>query len=209
MQLIDLSHLVTTGMAVYPGDETVPTIERLVSHGAETHQVSALSMGCHAGTHIDLPLHFLAGQPGLDAYPLSRCLGRGVVVDTDPGEIPPSALDGTDLASVDFVVFRTGWERHWGSPRYYDGWPWLAAETSRLLADADLMGVGLDSPSIDTFGETASHDILARAGCLNIENLANLAQLPSTEFQLLVLPLKLDGAEASPVRAAALISPKE
>lgn len=205
MRLIDLSHLVTTGMAVYPGDQIIPVIDRLASHGPESHQVSAIRMGCHAGTHIDLPLHFLAGEPGLDTFPLSRCFGRCLVIDAPAGEIPPQALDGADLDAADFVVFRTGWESHWGTPRYYDSWSWLAEGTAQRLAVAGLMGVGLDSPSIDPFGVATAHGILAAAGCLNIENLANLGELPRSGFHLLVLPLKLDGAEASPVRAAALI----
>ena len=205
MTLIDLSHVLRSGMDVYPGDPTVPTVTRLSEHGPSAHQASKFETGCHAGTHVDLPLHFRAGEDALEAYPLERCWGRALVVDAPAGEIGPDALAGADLADVDFVIFRTGWERRWGTPAYYADWPWLAPDTARLLAAAGLKGVGIDSPSIDTAVDQTAHVVLAEAGFLNIENMANLAALPARPFTLLVLPLKLEGAEASPVRAAALI----
>jgi kynurenine formamidase len=205
MTIIDLSHVLRTGMAVYPGDPSVPTITRLAEHGPSSHQSSALEAGCHAGTHIDLPLHFKDGEQALEAYPLDRCWGRAVVVDAPAGEIGPDTLDGVDLAAADFVIFRTGWESRWGTPDYYADWPWLAADTARRLAAAGLKGVGIDGPSIDTAIDQTAHVVLAAAGFVNIENMANLGALPSQPFTLLILPLKLEGAEASPVRAAALI----
>jgi kynurenine formamidase len=203
MKLIDLSHVLETGMAVYPGDPVSPRIQRLSDHGAGSHRSSALDTGCHAGTHIDLPLHFLAGEPALEAFPAERCVGTAVVVDAPAGAAPPSVLDGVDPAGLDFVLLRTGWSRHWGTPRYYADWPHLAPATARRLAAMSLKGVGLDTPSIDPFGEETAHRLLAAAGLINIENLANLAALPAGRFELLVLPLRLSGAEASPVRAVA------
>ncbi len=205
MSLIDLSHPLATGMAVYPGDETTPVISRLSSHGEGRHQSSAFATGCHAGTHIDLPLHFRAGEPALEDFPPERCEGAAVVLDAPEGAIPPAVLAGADLGAVDFVLLRTGWARHWGSPQYYREWPWLTEGTALLLAEAGLKGVGLDSPSIDPFGVETAHHILAAAGLINIENLAALDLLPAAPFRFAALPLRLAGAEASPVRAVAWV----
>jgi kynurenine formamidase len=183
---------------------------RFSEHGGDRHLSSGLRMGCHVGTHIDLPLHFRAGEPGLDGFPLDRCWGRARVVDTvtskTPGALPTEVLAGVDLSGVDHIILRTGWERHWGTPRYYEAWPYLSEELARRLAEANLAGVGLDSPSVDRLGERSAHDRLAAAGLINIENLTNLALLPATDFDLLVLPLRLADTEASPVRAAALVT---
>ena len=205
MTIIDLSHVSSTGMAVYPGDETMPVIRRLTEHGPTGHQSSAFEMGCHASTHIDLPLHFRAGEASLEEFPLARCCGPAVVIDAAEGRIGPEVLDGVDLEHVEFVIFRTGWESRWTTPEYYASWPWLAVETAQRLADAGLKGVGIDSPSIDNAVDQSAHVVLAAAGLLNVENMANLNALPARPFTLLVLPLKLEGAEASPVRAAALV----
>ncbi len=204
MPLIDLTHTIRSGMPVYPGDPTSPAIVRESEHGAGSHQSSSVRLGCHTGTHIDLPLHFRAGEPSLEAFPAERCVGPAVVVDAPEGEIPASVLDGIDLAGIDFVLLRTGWERHWGGDRYYDGWPFLAPALAERLAAARLKGVGLDTPSIDPGDSETCHRLLAAAGMINIENLAHLQRLPvGRPVRLWVLPLRLDGAEASPVRAVA------
>jgi len=205
MHLVDLSHVIRSGMAVYPGDVTVPQIVRESSHGPDSHQSSSLRLGCHVGTHIDLPLHFLDGQPDLAAFPLERCRGRAVAVDAAVGAVDADVFAGLDLADVDFVLIRTGWESRWGTPDYYDGWPFITAVAARLLAAAGLKGVGLDSPSVDPHGVTDAHGILAAAGLINVENLTNLVALPAAGFVFQALPLRLDGAEASPVRAMALL----
>jgi kynurenine formamidase len=209
LELIDLSHTIVPGMPQWPGDDQPLAIHRHSLHGPETHMSSSLEFGCHVGTHIDAPLHFLAGEPGVDALPLDGFVGRGLVIRTGDGESPrPLGLEvcrGADLGPVDFVLFDTGWDRHWGTDRYYRDWSYLAPELAEHLAGSGLKGVGLDTPSLDPFGDQKAHDICAPAGMINIENLANLSALPETGFTLLVFPLKLAETEASPVRAVALV----
>lgn len=209
LQLIDLSHTIRSDMAQWPGDRQPLKIHRHSRHGTDDHMSSSLEFGCHVGTHIDAPLHFLAGQPGLDALPLERFWGRAVVIRCDRGDqtgpLAPDLLAGVDLADVDFVLFDTGWARHWGTDLYYERWSYLSPELAHLVAAADLKGVGLDTSSLDPFAGRVAHDICAPAGLINIENLTNLAAVPDQGFLLQVLPLKLDGTEASPVRAVAIL----
>lgn len=209
MNLIDLSHTIVTGMPQWPGDRQPLAIHRISLHGEDSHMSSALQFGCHVGTHIDAPLHFLDGQPGIDQLPLDRFWGPGVVVRAGDGEaarpLGPEAIDGVDLEGIDFVLFDTGWARHWGTPRYYAEWSFLTPALAELLAATGLKGVGLDTPSLDPYGGSIAHDTCAPAGMINIENLANLRSLPTRGFNLVVMPLKLGGTEASPVRALALV----
>ncbi|WP_338140918.1 hypothetical protein [Candidatus Nitrosotenuis chungbukensis] len=65
--------------------------------------------------------------------------------------------------------------------------------------------VGIDSPSID-IGSNASfsaHKILLKSDVLILENLCNLDRIKKTHFGIIALPLKLQGATGSPVRAVA------
>lgn len=215
MTWIDLSHTIVSGMPQWRGDKQPLLLHRRSRHGTDGHMSSSLEIGCHVGTHIDAPLHFLAGAPGLDELPLERFAGPALVLDVrDPatGEsaaraLGPEVLDGQDLAGVDFVLFLTGWDRCWGQERYYREWPWLSADLARRLAGAGLKGVGLDTPSLDEFGGRTAHDICAAAGLINIENLTGLERLPGRGALFQVFPLKLDATEASPVRAAAQVTP--
>jgi kynurenine formamidase len=209
MLIVDLSHTIVTGMAQYPGDDPPPRLERKMTHAHDGVLSSAMTMGCHVGTHIDTPYHFLDDQPGLEALAVDRFCGRARVVEAivndDPGALGLDILEHVDLERLDFLILRTGWERHWGTEFYYARWPFLSPEFARTLTTAKLKGIGLDSPSVDAFDEHAVHDLLAAAGMINVENLANLHALPTGSFQFMALPLKLAGTEASPVRAVALL----
>jgi len=209
LQLIDLSHTIATGMAQWPGDTQPLEIVRHSDHGPDSHMSSALACGCHVGTHIDLPLHFRAGEPALEELPVAAFAGRAKVIRAArsgaPGPLPATVLAGVDTAGLDFLLFDTGWARYWGTDRYYREWPWYGEDLARAVAAAGLKGTGLDTPSLDPFQGHAAHDICAAAGLLNIENLTGLDRLPDVPFTLFVLPLKLAGAEASPVRAVALL----
>ena len=210
MRLVDLSHTIVSGMAQWPGDRQPLVLHRQSRHGPESHMSSSLEMGCHVGTHIDAPLHFLDGQPGLDALPPERFVGPGRVIaapaSDPPAAIGPEVLDGIDLSGVDFVLLDTGWSRHWGTALYYRHWPWLSPELAERLAAAGLKGVGLDTPSLDTFDGQKAHEICAAAGLINVENLTGLEAMAGCDFLLLALPLKLDATEASPVRAVAWVN---
>lgn len=208
MKLIDLSHTIVSDMPQWPGDGQPLSIHRHSMHGPDSHMSSSMEIGCHVGTHIDAPLHFLAGQQGVDRLPLDLFVGEGLVIRTGDGASPrPLGIEecrGIDLGPVDFVLFDTGWDRYWGTERYYREWSYLTPELAEFLAGAGLKGVGLDTPSLDPYDGQAAHDICAPAGMINLENLANLDALPREGFTLFALPLKLEGTEASPVRAVAM-----
>lgn len=209
MRLVDLSHPIVSGMPQWPGDRQPLRVVRCSEHGTDSHESSRVEFGCHIGTHVDAPRHFLAGAAGVDDLPLDRFAGSALVVRpgsaVGPGPLAASVLDGVDLGGIEFVLFDTGWARHWGQPRYYQDWPWLSPELAERLAGAGLKGVGVDTPSLDGFTGHRAHDICAAAGMVNLENLANLPALPWRGFHVLALPLKLIATEASPVRAAALL----
>lgn len=209
MRLVDLSHRIVSDMPQWPGDRQPLRVVRCSEHGPGSHESSRIECGCHIGTHVDAPRHFLAGAGGVDDMPLDRFAGPALVIrpgtDVLPGPLPATVLDGVDLAGIEFVLFDTGWARHWGQPRYYQDWPWLSPELAERLAGAGLKGVGIDTPSLDGFVGHRAHDICAARGMVNLENLANLSALPARGFRLLALPLKLADTEASPVRAAALL----
>ena len=209
MKLIDLTHTIISGMPQWPGDKQPLQIHRNSLHGPDSHMSSSLEFGCHVGTHIDAPLHFLASEPGIDHLPLDRFIGRGMVVRAGDGDtaaaLGPELVADLDLTRVDFVLFDTGWDKHWGTERFYREWSWLSPELAKCLAAASLKGVGLDTPSLDTYSGQIAHDICAPAGMINLENLANLGELPAEGFTLMAMPLKLSDTEASPVRAVAMI----
>ena len=76
-----------------------------------------------------------------------------------------------------------------------------------IFASKKISLIGIDSPSIDLGADSkfSVHQIFAKKGILIVENLANLEKIKSSKFHLVVLPLKLNGATGSPVRAIAFV----
>jgi kynurenine formamidase len=99
---------------------------------------------------------------------------------------------------------QTGWSKHWDSPSYFTDHPTLAADAAQFLVECGVQLTAVDMPSVDRAPYPA-HRILLGAGVLIVENLTNLDVIGASEFQLIVLPLKLVGRDGSPVRAVAVV----
>lgn len=204
MHLIDLTHTFGDNMPVYPGDppSELKQIATIETEGYVDHQ---LQTALHVGTHIDAPLHMLAGGKKISDFGPEKFFGRGVLVDVR-GQFPiePTALQGATLAPGDIVLFSTGLSRQYGQPTYFETYPELTPAAADVLIAAGVSIVGFDTPSPDR-PPFATHKLLLKHDVLIIENLTNLEQLIGIpQFTIIALPAKLD-AEAAPVRVIAQV----
>lgn len=227
VELVDLTRPLGPDTPVWPGDP--PVMIRLVSrHEPDGCQVTSLCLGSHAGTHLDAPRHFFAAGLTLDACPLDRFVGRGVVLDVRPSPGAPGAGDGTDAIDEPRLVdSRTLADRlHACAPRPGD---FILLWTDGAFLDTEAVGVieavhpglvgtdatGLDPPPAPTAGSTGqphapavtasypAHRRLLENGVLLAENLCNLDQLGPGPVFCIFLPLALIEADGAPVRAVA------
>lgn len=213
-QVVDLSHTITSGMPVYPGTEgpqiTVPcTIEE---HGFTEKKICLYS---HTGTHMDAPAHILKGAQTLDQLPAVQFFGPAVVIDIAQAgktrlEIEDLQLYQAQIKRADFILLYSGWSKLWGQQAYFENYPVLSLEAARWLAQFPLKGIGLDMISIDP---TTSHDlpvhrVILGKGMVIIENLTNLQTLAGQMILFGSMPLKIEEADGSPVRAFALLPQK-
>jgi kynurenine formamidase len=138
--------------------------------------------------------------------PLERFTGPAVVADLrgTEGAIRPEDLEDLELRPGAVLLLCTGWDAHWGTPRYAEH-PWLDPTAARLLLGAGVRTVGIDAPSIDHPGDATlpSHHLLARTGAVIAENLTHLDAVPAGA-QIWLLPLPLAGADGAPIRAVAV-----
>lgn len=215
-RLVDLSHPVTDGMMVYPGDPEV-RIEPAAVIEDDGFAVAALHLSGHSGTHVDAPAHIVAGAASIDALPLELFCGRARVVAV-PGCSPRQRLDVDDLdlsgvAVGDVVLVATGWDRWFGEEEYL-AHPALSPEVATALLDLGVRAIGVDTLSPDLTAEPGEpvslpfHEVFLGAGGVIYENLTGLTDLPPVvEFS--GLPLRLGGGDGSPVRAVARIADDE
>lgn len=201
---IDLSHPISDGMPVYPGDLPV-SLKQHASLQADGHTNFSLSTGMHAGTHLDGPMHLTSSLTRMAQLPIDQFAGNGFLVNATGLkniDLPESAFDQVKPGSI--VLFYTGFDRYFGEEKYYLDYPPISEKTARLLAKKQVKMVGMDTPSPD-FHPYRIHQIWLTNGILVLENLTNLsALLPYREFELLAFPLKIE-ADSSPVRVVARI----
>ena len=209
MHVIDLSHVIQTGMPVFPGDEAT-NIRRTHFVNRDGFAQTSLSMNSHTGTHVDIAAHIYADAPGLDWLGPGNFTGWGAVVDLT--ELDKSFIDQTDLAvlgsieALDFAILRTGHDQYWKTDRYFKDYPPLTETACRYLGGLQLKGIGLDTPSPDPADSTdlKAHKELMDHGLAVVENLCNLDELPDESFVFCCLPLRIRDGEASPVRAVGI-----
>ncbi|HXW13502.1 MAG TPA: class II aldolase/adducin family protein [Terriglobia bacterium] len=212
-RIVDLTALLNERIQCYPTD---PSFSKSWHTHFDEHgvYVSKLEMGAHSGTHVDAPLHFLGdGFPDVAEIPLQRVIGECTALERlkGPGEdLTVADLVGADILPGDIVLFRTGWDKRSGSPAFFEGeWPGLQPALVEELIRRGVKAVGGDIASADSPAGIAAgapaHKLAGRAGLPIFEALVNLDQVTGKRFHFLGLPLKLEGGEASPIRAVALV----
>jgi len=235
-RLVDLSHGYDADTVYWPTDTRGFEYESLAAGETDAgyyYAAGRFATAEHGGTHVDAPIHFAAGKPTVDRIPLSRLVGRGVLVDVtaacavDP-DYQVRVQDFLDwehahgrLPRGVIVLLRTGWEARWGDRAAYLGtsqtgpeavhglhFPGLEPDAARWLVEQREIGaVGLDTPSIDhgPSREFMSHRILFGGEVPAFENLAGLGELPAEGFSVVALPMKIVGGSGGPLRAIAIV----
>jgi len=170
-----------------------------------TFQIGRIDMVANTGTYVDAPFHRFADGDDIAALPLGRLAAMPAIrVQCDAPAIDADAFEGCDLAGK-AVLVHTGWDRHWRTPAYFHGHPFLTEAAARLLADAGALFVGIDSYNIDdTSGRTRPvHTVLLGAGIPICEHMCNIGALPRDGFRVSAVPAPVVGMGSFPVRALA------
>lgn len=210
MRIVDLTIPIADGMDAFPGEPSArfSPFSTLEQTGIEMWNVQIFSQ---LGTHVDAPSHFIPDGPTNERLPLDSMIGRVAVVDVPaaPGA-PITAADLADhvgrIRASGRVILRSGWDRHRGTPAYWQGFPELTPEAARLLAAIGVRFLGIDTPTPSLADLHEVHKILLESGCVLAECLVNTAELSDESF-LICLPLPLVGLDGAPARIVALEPP--
>jgi arylformamidase len=199
--LYDLSPTIRAGIPVWPGD--TPFEARLtwsIADGSSVN-VSSVTTTPHLGSHADAPFHTEPRGEGMADMPLDRYLGPCQVVKVPPMPlIEPRHVEGVDLANPGRILFKTESVRD--RRTFPERFTALSPELAALLAEKGALLVGMDTPSVDPLESKTldAHHALFRGGVAILEGLV-LDGVPEGLYELIALPLKIAGLDASPVRA--------
>lgn len=201
--IYDISRTITPDLAVWPGDTPFSAAQIMDRRAGHSVNLFTLTLSAHTGSHADAPFHFDAAGAHPAQAPLWKYTGpaRLVTVNRQHGGITPDDLPVADLSGTPRLLIRT-WVSDLSDDRWPEDFPYATLELVDWLAAQGGVLLGLDAPSMDSAdsAELPVHHRLLYHQIVNLETLL-LRGMPDGVYELIALPLKIDGVCGSPVRA--------
>ena len=226
-RVVDMTYAINSQLPAWPGDDRTFEAKAVATPEKDGYFARSFWMLEHYGTHMDAPAHFPPGKLYLDQIPVEHLFAPAVVIDVreEANKDPDYRLRVTRVEKWEAlhgripagaaVLLRTGWASRWPDQARYRNmdsagvmhFPGFSVEAAKLLIERGAVGLGIDTLSID-YGASKDfevHRVTLPAGLYQLENLANLDQLPDAGAFLISAPIKLEGGSGGPVRVFALL----
>ena len=201
-KFIDVTVPLSAALPTFPGD---PPFQIDVTHrmeGGDSYNVARLTLGTHAGTHVDAPFHFIKGGATVDELALEILIGKVRVVDLGGKDsVERADLEALDLREDLRVLIKTRNSGLLRQKAFQEDYVWLSPDAATYLAQVGIKLVGFDYLSIEKLGsrDYAAHVALLEAGVVIVEGL-DLSEIEPGEYDMVCLPLRIAGADGSPAR---------
>lgn len=201
-RIYDISQTLQGSLPVWPGDTPFELVRQWAIGRDSPVNVSRITLSSHSGSHADAPLHYDRAGAATDETDVGRYLGPCVLIDARhaQGLILPTDIEADLPGSATRVLFRT--YESFPKNEWDSGFTAVSPETIHLLADRGAVLIGIDGPSLDpeTSKTMDAHMAVCERGLSILEGLV-LDDVPPGEYELIAVPLKIAGGDASPVRA--------
>ena len=227
IRVVDMTHSIQNGIPIFfdifDGLETVATVE------ASGYYMNLLRMTEHTSTHMDAPAHFVEGRWTVDQIPLEHLYGVAAVMDARPYITGPNdtiTVDelmeweertGIEIPEGGILFVYTGWSDYWGTYNSWDeymdvtggGFPGFGVDAADYLISKGVIGVGIDTLSIDPAPSTTFdfHVKLLGTNAWAIENLYVPEELLDRVVFVVVAPMKIKAGSGAPTRVWAFYDP--
>ena len=200
-KLIDISPLISPRIGVWPGDTPFSQTFLCRIDDGSNIDLSAVTTTMHLGAHADAPSHYARNGVGIDKRPLSLYYGMCQVIHVhvlQSARIMPSDVHTEIVAPR--VLFRT--ESFPNPDDFTTDFCALSPELVHFLADKGVLLVGIDTPSVDPCSskDLESHRAIAERDLAILEGIV-LHDVDEGTYRLMAFPLRIEGADATPVRA--------
>ena len=202
-QIFDISRTLNASIATWPEDYKFGLAETLAIEKGAAVNLSRISMSIHTGTHVDAPYHYLNRGAGVEEMALYPFWGPAQVVTIDQESGPMSVDDFShvDLSLAPRILVRTN-----AGDLSEAIFPETISYPSLALVDHfgkhRIILYGVDAPSVDKLDSKSMeiHKALYSKQIHILEGIT-LKGVPDGIYELAAIPLKIEGADGSPVRA--------
>lgn len=205
-KIYDVTITMHNDMPSFPGDEKFYEISdvMLVEEG-KPYTIRKLKMLTHTGTHIDAPSHFIPHGTTMDQLDLSKFIGKAYVYEIkNDKKITIEEIKDFHFEENTIVLFKTRNSKLWKEGKQFDpDYVYVTPEVAQFLVNQKVKTVGIDYLSIDPCEEgikPETHHILLGNNIPIVEGLDLLEVQPGV-YRFTGLPLKIPGADGSPIRA--------
>lgn len=198
---IDITQTISSRIATWPGDTLFEYELTATKEQGDGANVGTITASLHTGTHADAPFHYVSEGKTLDTLDVNMYIGRAKVVDViGAKEIGKEELEGFDLTGVERLLLKT---TNIASPEKFPTQINVLKENiGPFLKEKGIFLIGTDQPSVDGIEskEMLAHHSLFNNDVYILENLL-LENVEPGDYDLIALPLKIEGADGSPIRA--------
>ncbi len=216
MEMVDLSRVIYEGMPKIPVLSDVHVRKFFSLEKGHPLNVTEISLPCHAGTHVDAPVHIVPNGKSIEELPLESFIGPGAVISVKKrgGEqVTATDLENSRVAvnRGDILMLHTGWDEKFENPEYnlhpylsVDAAEWMVKKGVKLFG-IDCITVDLPTPLRPKGFDFPVHKMLLGNGVLIAENVTNLGEIVGKKIRILALPLRIKGSDAGHARIVAEI----
>ncbi|MDX1662870.1 MAG: cyclase family protein [Candidatus Promineifilaceae bacterium] len=202
--IIDISRTLHSGIGVWPGDTPFERQTMLTRSEGGSVNLSTLTLSAHTGSHVDAPFHFQDEGTTVEALELAPFWGPAqvVTVGRETGALVPEDFAEWDLTRAPRLLVHSA-ASALDPSLFPEQFVYPSPELAGFLAEQGIVLYGTDAPSMDAADSKAlpGHNALQQHGIAILEGL-ELSRAPDGLYELVALPLKIEGCDGSPVRAA-------
>ena len=216
MDMVDLSRVIYDGMPKIPSLPDVHVNQCFSLGKGHALNVTEISLPCHAGTHVDAPIHIVANGKSIEEIPLESFVGPGAVIPVQKKggeEVTAKDLEdsGVTVNQGDILMLFTGWDAKFESPDY-NLHPYLSVDAAQWIVNKGVKLFGIDCITVDLPTPLRPkdfkfpvHKTLLGNEVLIAENVTNLARIVGKKSRILAFPLMVKGSDAAHARIVAEI----
>lgn len=218
-QIIELSHPLYCRKEHFEYNANLAPDSRMLPDNWYVEGIATLA--AHAGTHVEVPYHHMLSGRDCMTYPLENLIGEAIVINCE-GKEAGAAITLEDVKQAegiievgDIVFLHTGYDAFYREENWQP-YPYLSIEALQWLLQYNPKAIGTDASGVELtdgydekgrmhelYGEPV-HVACFERGVAIVESLTNLGAVGDGRVNVWILPLRMQGMDASPVRIVAM-----